>query len=144
MLPHAAPMLLVDRVIAFDPETISVEADISPDHPFARAEGVPAHVGLEMMAQACGAHVGALAKSGGLPVKLGFLLGTRRYESAIDWLAFGATLQIEARCVFAEDGMGVYDCRILQAGLQIAQAQLSLYQPDDAGAALMKLRGNDA
>ena len=41
--------------------------------------GVPAYVGLEWMAQACGAHVGALARDAGIPVRVGFLLGTREF-----------------------------------------------------------------
>ena len=143
LLPHDPPMLLLDRVIAHDAEGAVAEADLGAGHPFAKPQGVPAHVGLELMAQACGVHTGTLARMGGSEVRLGFLLGTRNYQARQAWFPLGATLRIEARQVFAEDGMGVYDCRVLLDGEVVAQAQLSCFQPEDTGAVLGKMRGND-
>lgn len=144
LLPHAAPMLLLDRVSAYSQTEVVAQVTMRPDHPLAKAEGVPAHVGIELMAQSCGAHVGALALAEGRPVRIGFLLGTRRYQASRDWFGFGETLTITARVVLLEDVMGVYDCRIEQGdGSLLAEAQLNLYQPDDVGAILAKMKGND-
>lgn len=141
LLPHRPPMVLVDRLIAFDAHSARVTAHLGPDHPFAQALGVPVHVGIELMAQACGAHVGALARVAGGAVRLGFLLGTRAYVASVDWLALGADVEIAVTQVFNEDGMGVYDCRLLADGQQVASAQLTLYQPADATSALARLKG---
>lgn len=141
LLPHRPPMVLLDRLAAFDDESATAVAVMRPDHLFARAGGVPAHVGIELMAQTCGAHVGAQALSTGGAVQVGFLLGTRAYSASLPWFPLGAELHVTVRRVFCEDGMGVYDCRILLEGAEIAQAQLNLYQPPDTQTAMARLRG---
>ncbi|MGE5545922.1 MAG: 3-hydroxylacyl-ACP dehydratase [Solirubrobacterales bacterium] len=131
LLPHAAPMLLVDEAVAYSDTEVMAAATMRPDHPFARPEGVPGHVGIELMAQACGVHVGALALASAVPVRLGFLLGTRRYQATTAWFRFGQRLELTARVVFRDEEMAVYDCRINADGELLAEAQLNLYQPKD-------------
>lgn len=143
LLPHRPPLVLLDSLLRFDDESALAQVCLRPDHPFARPQGVPVHVGIELMAQACGAHVGALAKQAGAKVQLGFLLGTRAFSAGMDWFAIGSELEVAVRRVFSEDGMGVYDCRIALAGAEVAQAQLSLYQPRDVEQAISRLRGGE-
>lgn len=142
LLPHRPPMVLLDRLVAFDDDGATARVVLSPDHPFARPQGVAAHVGIELMAQACGAHVGALARSIGAEVRMGFLLGTRAYAASRAWFPIGAELEVVVHRVFCEDGMGVYDCRTLLDGDPVAQAQLNLYQPPDMETAVARLRGD--
>jgi len=131
LLPHAAPMLLLDEAIACDADSARAAAIPTRDHLFATADGVPVHVGIELMAQTCGVWAGALAQREGGPVRLGYLLGTRRFTARTDWFRFGERLEISARLVFRDQGMGVFDCRIDDAaGEVLAEAQLSVYQPD--------------
>ncbi len=133
LLPHARPMLLLDEALSWDAEGATAAVTIRPDHLFARAEGVPAHVGIEFMAQTCGVWAGAEAKRDGGAVRLGFLLGTRRYKAVQPFFSFGERLEISARLVFRDQGMGVFDCRISTAGGEmLAEAQLSVYQPGEA------------
>jgi predicted hotdog family 3-hydroxylacyl-ACP dehydratase len=136
LLPHAAPMLLLDRAEAYSPETAVAVSEIRSDHPLMTDDGVPAHVGIELMAQTCGAHVGALALAEGKPVKLGFLLGSRDFRCTAEWFRIGDVLRIEVSVVLMEGGMGVYDCRIDRGGEAVATARLNLYQPENAEAAL--------
>ena len=59
LLPHAPPMVLLDRVLEWDDESILAELTIGPSTPFLDVgRGVPAHVGLEWMAQTCGLFAG--------------------------------------------------------------------------------------
>ncbi len=130
VLPHAPPMVLLDEVIAFDAEAVLAAVTIGSDHPFATAEGVPVHVGIELMAQACGAYAGVRALADGEPVRLGYLLGTRSFHAVRDWLRPGERLEVSATVVFRDDGMGVFDCRIIAAdGGVVAEARLNLFQP---------------
>ena len=132
LLPHAAPMLLLDEALACHAEGACAAVTLRPDHLLARPEGVPAHVGVEFMAQTCGIWAGGMAKREGGAARLGFLLGTRRYKAVRPFFHFGERLEITARLVFRDQGMGVFDCRISGAGGEIlAEAQLSVYQPDD-------------
>lgn len=141
LLLHRPPMLLLDEALGYSAEEAVTRAVIRRDHPFAEAWGVPAHVGIELMAQSCAVFVGAHAQASGEAVKLGFLLGTRRYEAYEEGFGFGDDLRITARVVFREDEMGVFDCHIERDGARIAAAQLTVYQPTDVQGVLAKMNG---
>src|SRR2546426_3960121 len=80
LVPHSGPMVLLDRVVSVDEESLCAEVLIRADSMFCAAGGVGAWVGLEYMAQAIAAYAGYGARLRGAPVKIGFLLGSRRYE----------------------------------------------------------------
>lgn len=135
LLPHAAPMILVDRVLSFDEEGALVEVTVNLDHPFATQDGVPAHLGIEYMAQACGAMTGCWSKQSGAPVRVGFLLGTRHYRAAQSMLPIGARLTVAIETIVRDDAMGVFQCRLLDGDKLMAEAQLNVYQPQSDQAA---------
>ena len=133
VVPHRGTLLLVDRVLDWDDESIRTELRVRHDDPFGADEGMPAWVGLEYMAQTIAAWAGCRARAAGRAPRIGFLLGTRRYECAVAHFAAGSTLQLEARCeMLGDNGLGMFACRILEAGIEIATANLSVYEPDEA------------
>jgi predicted hotdog family 3-hydroxylacyl-ACP dehydratase len=134
LLPHRPPMVLLDQVVNHSDDAVTAALTIGPQTPFLEAGlGVPAHIGLEWMAQACGAFAGLEAQRANEPVRLGFLLGTRRYQAARAYFTEGERLEIGAKLVFREGGMGVFDCKIIGAGgADLAIAQLTVYQPEGA------------
>lgn len=141
LLPHARPMILLDRVVERQADGMVTELTIRPGLPFFRpGHGIAAHVALEWMAQTCGAHVGAVARDSGEEVRIGFLLGTREFRSSRDWFVAGETVLIGAQLVFHEGETAVFDCRVMPAdqadGEAIATAQLTVYQPTDVAAML--------
>ena len=132
LVPHAGPMMLLDRVIAADEESLRAEVSIRSDSLFCAAEGVGAWVGLEYMAQAVGAHAGYIASLRGEAVRVGFLLGTRRFDSNRPFFPVGTRLQIHVKRIFqSENGMGSFECRIDDGAAQLASATLTVYQPVD-------------
>jgi predicted hotdog family 3-hydroxylacyl-ACP dehydratase len=132
LVPHAGPMVLLDRVISADEERLCAEVSIRPDSMFCTAEGVGAWVGLEYMAQAVGAYAGYVAHLRGEAVKIGFLLGTRRFDCDRPYFSVGTRLQIHIKRVFqSENGMGSFECRIDDGAGEIARATLTVYQPAD-------------
>ena len=131
LLPHAAPMILVERIVSFDERSGRVEVIVRANHPFATSEGVPAHLGLEYLAQACGALTGCWAKSAAGPVRIGLLLGTRQYRAAEALFPIGARLTACVELVGRNAGMAVFDCRLLDGEKLVAEAQLNVYQPED-------------
>jgi predicted hotdog family 3-hydroxylacyl-ACP dehydratase len=135
LLPHAAPMILIDRVVSFDDESAIIETIVRAEHPFVGGEGVPAHLGIEYMAQACGALTGCWAKRDGGKVRVGFLLGTRHFLSHRAFLPLGVTVTIAIRLVIRDNGMGVFDCRLLEGEKLVAEAQLNVYQAESDEAA---------
>src|SRR3954469_5254542 len=132
LLPHAPPMVLLDRVVARRAGSITVEVTIGEESLFLGPEGVPGHIGLEYMAQACGAYAGAEALEAGQAVRVGFLLGTRHYALHAPWFRRGDVLLVSADEVYRDDEMGVFGCRIVIDGRVAAEAQLNVYQPAQA------------
>ncbi len=133
LLPHAPPMVLLDHVQNWSTDTISASLTITATTPFLHQnQGVPAHVGLEWMAQACGLFAGLEAKTQNKPVQIGYLLGTRRYHADRPYFRLGEALTVEGHLVLRDGGMAVFDCRICDdTNKIIASAQLTLYQPGE-------------
>lgn len=129
LVPHAAPMILIDRLVSFSREQALAEVTVRADHPFATADGVPSHLGIEFMAQTCGAMTGARSKAEETPVRVGFLLGTRNFEAKQPFFPLGARLGISVEVVVRDAEMGVFDCRIQNGDELLAEARLNVYQP---------------
>lgn len=122
-------MLLLDAVQGYDDVSVVVTVIVADSNSFITGEGLPAHVGIELMAQACGAWMGANALDKGETVRLGFLLGTRRYSAQVAWFPLGTVLEVSARIVFLDKSMGVFGCTIASDGKCLAEAQLTVFQP---------------
>jgi len=130
LVPHAGPMVLLDRVISVDEDSLLAEVRIRSDSLFCGQEGVAAWVGIEYMAQAIGAWAGYTAQLRGEPVKLGFLLGTRRYECSRPIFVSGSVLRVHIQRVFQdENGLGSFECYIDDEEGRIATAAVSVFQP---------------
>lgn len=133
LLPHKPPMILLDRVLHIEGENLLAEVTIRPDSMFCDEMRVGGWVGIEYMAQAIGALSGWLAKQQNLPIRLGFLVGTRRYTSHTPWFRVGQTLHIHVqREIAAENGVSAVACRITEPDAQLhAEAMLTVFQPDN-------------
>ena len=135
LVPHAAPMLLLDRVVNADADKLCAEVAIADDSLFQTGTGVGAWVGIEYMAQAIAAWAGYHAQQRGEAVKIGFLLGSRRYDANVPYFATGSTLHVEVQKLLqADNGLGSFACSIKDADSQqqLAQATISVFQPHDA------------
>lgn len=131
LLPHQAPMLLLDRLCAVDASRACCETRVGARHALLLdGEGsLPGWVGIELMAQTIAAWAGMQGRLRGEPVRIGMLLGTRKYRCQPTSFAAGALLTIEASCLLQDGGMASFECRILQDGRECATARLSTYQP---------------
>ncbi|XZG71010.1 ApeP family dehydratase [Chitinibacteraceae bacterium HSL-7] len=131
-VPHARTMSLLDTVLAVDAQSLTAEVTLREDSPFCRDGVVGAWVGVEYMAQAVAALAGVDAASTGQPPAVGFLLGTRRFETSVPHFCSGQTLTITVTREFAADnGIAVMQCRIEEQGRTLCSAALSVYQPDN-------------
>jgi len=137
LVPHSGTMVLLDRVISADENTLCAEVVIRPDSLFYADGGVGAWVGIEYMAQAIGAYAGYRARLRGEPVKIGFLLGTRRYESRAPVFLQGSVLKIYIKRVLeSENGLASFDCHIDDDSGELTSASVTVFQPVDDKAAL--------
>jgi predicted hotdog family 3-hydroxylacyl-ACP dehydratase len=143
LLPHAAPMILLDRVLGYDTSRLIAEVVTTPNFPFVTERGLPIHVGIELMAQACGAFAGCLAVQEGAPAKIGLLLGTRRFVGHRAYLPIGARIEVRVDLVVRDADMAVFGCSLHLAEALAAEAQLSVYQPQSDEALVALLSGKD-
>jgi predicted hotdog family 3-hydroxylacyl-ACP dehydratase len=134
LLPHRPPMLLLDAVESVGDDCLVATVTISADSLFAEPDGVPTHIGLEYMAQACGALAGWLALEAGDPVRIGFLMGTRSMSIHRAWFAIGERLTISAVLVYRDAVTAAMGASIEIGGERVAEAQLTVYQPPQSGA----------
>jgi predicted hotdog family 3-hydroxylacyl-ACP dehydratase len=130
LLPHRPPMILIDELLAYDDARARAAVIIRDTSLFLEPEGVPSHIGLEYMAQTCGAHAGALALEHGGVVKIGLLLGSRQYRAHVPHFRRGERLEICVSAVYRDGEVGAFDCRIEIGGAAVAEAQLTVYQPE--------------
>jgi 3-oxoacyl-[acyl-carrier-protein] synthase-1 len=132
LVPHARPALLLDRIVASHDGQVVTETVIRGDNPYCVDGRVGAWIGIELIAQSIAAMAGLDAIRAGRPVKIGFLLGTRRYRSSVPWFALGDRLRIEvAREFQTGDGLGAARGRILgEDGQVLGEGLLTVYQPD--------------
>ena len=130
LVPHDPPMVLLDRVLAFEESTLVAEVTIRSDSMFCDGEGVPGWVGLEYMAQAVAAHAGLQARQRGEPPVIGYLLGTRSYSCEAETFPVGEKLTVYVESLFVEMALGAFACRI-EADKPLAKATVNVYQPED-------------
>lgn len=134
LIKHEPPMRLIDELLAVADTKGRCRLTVGADNLFYndRLNGLPAHVGIELMAQSIAAVAGARHTRQGDDIKLGFLLGTRKYRCDIHCFALGETYDIEVEEIHAEEsGLSVFECHILQADTVVAEARLNVYQPPD-------------
>lgn len=127
LLPHTGDMIWLDKVLAWDEESATAELTVRGDPLVGDGNTVPAWTGIEYMAQAIALYAGIEAKRAGEPIRLGFLLGTRRFESNVPVFRIGSMLTVHAEKVMQDEHLAVFDCRITGDQVNVS-AVLNVYQ----------------
>src|SRR5690606_4557337 len=96
LLPHAGDMILLDAVESFDDDNVVTRLTVHPWLLSLPDGSLPAWAGIEIMAQSVAAFAGCQGRLLGLPVELGFLLGTRNYQCNVEHFPLGSELRIRA------------------------------------------------
>jgi predicted hotdog family 3-hydroxylacyl-ACP dehydratase len=129
LLSHRGKMLLIDKVLRFDNESLSSQVTVRSDGLFDKDNNVPSWLGMEYMAQTIGAYQGMMDKIANRPIQVGFLLGTRRYTCNKPYFKVGDTLSVHVKRVMQDQGLGVFECQVLGADL-LTEANINVYQPN--------------
>jgi predicted hotdog family 3-hydroxylacyl-ACP dehydratase len=128
LIPHTGDMVLLDRIIDYDEQSLTAELVVRGDGLLGDGETVPAWAGIEYMAQTIAAYAGVMARRANESIRLGFLLGTRHYSSNVAAFKVGSTLTIRVKKIIQDDSLGVFECRIQGADVEV-KANLNVYQP---------------
>lgn len=132
LLPHREIYQLLDKVLDFHPPTIVVQAEIKSSELLSdQNQNLPAWFGIELMAQTAAAYIGLLARQQGRePPKVGYLVGTRKYEATEGVFQQGHMLKIIAEMIYRDaSGLGSFSCKIMRDEEVIADAVVNVYEP---------------
>ena len=128
-LPHRGRMRLIDRVDRCDADGIACTAIVRRDGLFTGAQGMPAWIGIELMAQAAAAWAGARARAGGGAPRGGFLVGSRRYDAHEPLFPIDAALSVTAVCALSGDnGLRLFDCTIAHDARPLATGRIGVLE----------------
>jgi predicted hotdog family 3-hydroxylacyl-ACP dehydratase len=146
LLPHAGPMVLLDQVVGHNDASLTAAVTVRPGRFFfVEGRGIPAHVAIEWMAQACGACVGAATLDKGRAVNIGLLLGTRNFAATVPWFSEDEELHVTVHQAYNDGEMGSFDCRVENSLTRatLATAQLMVYSPAE-GNGLLEMQATGA
>lgn len=130
-VPHKAPMILINKLVAVDKSNVHCQVFISEKSQFfdAQSDAVPAWVGIEYIAQTISAWAGYQSSLKGENSPIGFLLGARRYNSECESFVDGCVLDVYAQQLMESDGMSAFQCCIECAGKELISSQLNVFVP---------------
>ena len=127
LVPHRGKMLLIDEVVEYNRENMSLTAAFA-----AKREWLGNYAAIEYMAQTAAALAGAFDIDGGWTgePRPGFLLGTRKLDLRFDAFKEGERYLSVAKNEFADGEAASFACEVRNsAGEVIATAVLNAYRP---------------
>ncbi|WP_150538308.1 hotdog family protein [Actinobacillus vicugnae] len=134
LVPQSGDMVLIDRITDFGDDFLTGEADIRAEHILLKQGKLSTFSGIEIMAQGIAAWAGIQARKRNEPVRLGYLLGTRKLHIQQAEIAIGSQLRIEVKMSIQDaTGFGVFDCQLIdKANDQILlSGALNVFSPKD-------------
>lgn len=131
LMPHRAPMRLVDTLVAYADQEGVVETRVAADGLLAADDGRLDEVALaELLAQAYAVVKGYGDRLAGRPVREGFLVSVKHV--AFEQPVFvGDQLNIAVRTIASLDGFVVAEGEVLRGGEQVAHGSLKLWIPEE-------------
>jgi predicted hotdog family 3-hydroxylacyl-ACP dehydratase len=137
LLPISGDIMLLDAIRNWGHNWLEAEVTHRQPSLFSEADGsVPNWVGLEYMAQAIGALIGIRNVQAGDGRRIGFLLGSRKYQSYARRFDPGVAVIIRVdELLWDKDNLGIFNCTIRSDTL-LAEASVKMLQPEHPEAIL--------
>ena len=135
-LPHQAPMILLEEVIAVSSETATCRSTVSLQgvlSPFLTEDHrLPGWYALELMAQTVGVWNGWHRQQHSVCTPaLGMILGARNLTTTQPFFGVGDSLDIQISLLMQDGRMASFDAAIYQQKNRVAQGRVNTYQPND-------------
>ena len=132
LIPHKPPMILLDDVLSHAADATVCRVRIGPTSPFVRGDGtVPSWVALEYLAQCTAAHAGLRERDGGRPIRVGFLLGSRKVLLHVARFHPGQELAVSARETWTDGELANFECSVSDgaSGAVLVECAIVAYSP---------------
>ncbi len=129
LIPHAGAMCLLEKVIAWDEQTITclTETHRDPANPLRQQGRLSALHAVEYGAQAAAVHGALRARAAGQTASPGYLAGLRDvrwFVAELDTVA--APLEVVARPLLGDVGYWIYAIQVGAAGRLLAEARITI------------------
>ena len=125
-------MLLINEVVEVNDSSSEALVLIDQETPFFEQEqGVPAWIGLEYMGQTSALIAGYQLKQGNIEPHLGFLMGSRKYQTQVAYFEPEQTLIVRCdQAALVGDSLATFNCSISDraTGHELATAILSVFR----------------
>jgi len=129
VVPHRAPMLLIDEVVTPGLEVFCTRVQIRETSMGFEDGGVPGWFGVEYMAQTIAAYHGVNYPSPDGEPEIGFLVGVRDYRTSCAVFPLGATLLVQISPSFVVENSGSFECQITIDGAMVAESMITTVKP---------------
>ncbi|PKG82621.1 3-hydroxylacyl-ACP dehydratase [Colwellia sp. 75C3] len=139
VVPHKHPMILIDKLVAYNDLIAQCSLTITSKSNFYNDEkqSVPSYVAIEYMAQSIAAFANANEKDQGGEVAIGFLVSSRKLKVFVSEFTLGMELTVTVEQLYAEEsGLSAFDCFVEHDGERVVEAKINIFQPQDANAFL--------
>lgn len=142
LLPHKAPMVLVDRLLSYDLQNLECRCAVAITSDccfFEPGLGVPSYVGVEYMAQTVGVLSGIQQRGQSTQApRLGFLLGFDLTRQQCEWFVPGQELVVAIRHEWGDQNLMQLNATIADAhdGRLLSEAKMNVFSPPDPDAFL--------
>lgn len=130
IVPHAPPMLLVDRVVAYEGDHIRCELHVQEGCPFVRDGHVGAIVAVEWLAQTAAAWVGLHTRGRADAARPGFLVHMREIALEAERFEVGAHILVDVERTSGDPDLGRFAGAIRRAEQPepVVRATFSVYR----------------
>jgi predicted hotdog family 3-hydroxylacyl-ACP dehydratase len=132
LIPHREPMLLINKVLEVNDSSSEALVLIDQETPFfEQKQGVASWIGLEYMGQASALIAGHQLKQGNIEPHLGFLMGSRKYQTQVAYFKPEQTLIVRCNeAALVGDSLATFNCCISDqtTGQELATAILSVFR----------------
>ena len=134
LVPHSGEMILLDQIDEFGEDYLIAQTTITDKNILLQNGKLATFSGIEIMAQGIAAWSGCIAVQANQPVRLGYLLGTRKLHIYSQEIPIGSTLQIRIKMSIQDaTGFGVFDCQLIdmQENKVILEGALNVFSPKE-------------
>lgn len=132
LIPHRPPMLLINQIVSLSSTTSKARVLIDENTPFYQlGKGVPSWIGIEYMGQTAALIAGFQQREGTSKPHLGFLLGSRKYQTERDYFKLEEHLIISCQeAAVVGESLATFSCTIStqESEQMVAKAMLSVFR----------------
>lgn len=132
LIPHREPMLLINQLVAVSAKRSEALVLIDQNTPFfIEDQGVPAWIGLEYLGQTSALIAGYQQREGFTQPHLGFLMGSRKYQTSVANFELGDSLRVVCEeAALVGESLATFNGTISSelSGRVLATAMLSVFR----------------